>query len=99
VSWSEHSPLVWITAENPVVDEGREWSFAVEVYSVVIVGDNDSHQADQKRYDDIEIWANIWWILSRKWLIFLVLILWLAVDFQDGLSLAKAGHLCVVLLL
>jgi hypothetical protein len=99
VSWCEHSPLVWIPAEYFVIDEGRKRSLAVEIYSVVVVGDYDSHEADQKGYDDVEIWADIWWILLRKWLVFLIFLLRFAVDVQDGLSLAKVGHVWIKLLL
>jgi hypothetical protein len=80
VSWNEHSPLVRVTADDLVVDERRKWSLAVEIHSVVIVGGDDRHEADQKRYDDADIWANIWWILLRKRLVILVFLLRLAVD-------------------
>jgi hypothetical protein len=77
---SELRPLVWITAKYLVVDESREWSFAVEVDSVVVVGDYDGDEAEQQSNDHVEVWTEVWRILLYKcFVVFFMLWLWLVV--------------------
>jgi len=83
-----------VVAENPVIDECRKRAFAVEIHSVVIVGDDDGHEDSQKSDNHAEIRADIWWWLLCVWLVVVVFLLlgWLGGDVLDGLSLAEVGH-------
>lgn len=41
---------MYIATKYPAVDKRREWSFAVEIHSVVIVGGDDDDEGDQERH-------------------------------------------------